>query len=99
MQLTANEELELRYMQALGLKWIAKEKEGVVFAFEFKPKMMAGEDHGEWRVEDGNFEIMALGKYNFIEWIDEPMEIDKLLRDNGKNIELIEPSEQDISLL
>lgn len=99
MQLTANEELELRYMQALGLKWIAKEKEGVVFAFEFKPKMMAGEEHGEWRVEDGNFEIMALGKYDFIEWIDEPMEIDKLLRDNGKNIELIEPSEQDISLL
>ena len=91
MQLTANEELELRYMQALGFKWIAKEKEGVVFAFEFKPKMMAGEDCGEWRAEDGNCQLMALGKYDIIEWIDEPMEIDKLLRENGWDIPLVEP--------
>lgn len=92
MQFTANEELELRYMQALGLKWIAKEHNGNVFAYEVKPRMVAGEECGEWTTDEGEWEFMKLGVYNFLKWEDEPLEIDKLLMENGWDVPLVEPS-------
>ena len=37
-----------------------------------------------------------IGEYDFLKWEDEPLEIDKLLRENGKDVELVYP---DIELL
>ena len=88
MQLTDNEELELRYMQALGYKWIARDMNREVFAHNGEP-YRSGID---W-VNNGDYECMTLGKYDFLKWEDEPMEIDKLLRENGKDVELVYPKD------
>lgn len=92
MQLTTNEELELKYMQALGMKWIAKDEDtGTVFAYENRPKRMAGEDCAEWRIDDGDFEVQRIGEYDFLNSTDQPMEIDKILMENGWDVPLVEP--------
>ena len=42
MQLTANEELELRYMQARGFKWIARDESEEVYAYDTMPYIAEG---------------------------------------------------------
>lgn len=81
MQLTSNEELELRYMQALGYKWIARDMNCEVFAHKEKPYMSVI----DW-VNDSDYECMPLGRYEFLKWEDNPIEIYKILKENGKDV-------------
>lgn len=95
MQLTAKEELELRYMQALGHRWIARDKEigcydSAVWAYKEKPT----KQKNSWKSNDTLTDICGacvLGEYNFLKWEDEAMEIDKLLMENGWDVPLVEP--------
>ena len=105
MQLTVKEEVELKYMQLMGYKWIAKysdEQRVRVYAYIEKPYKLRFENCKKSvyvSSKIGNRTCCNVGEYEFLNDENSLMEIDKLLRDNGKNIELIEPSEQDISLL
>ena len=102
MQLTANEELELRYMQALGFKWIARHEIGSVEIFKEEPVLESSigfTKHGyEIWVIEGNYPINdfslmrrpEIAKHEYITFEDGPLEIDKLLRENG-DIPLVEP--------
>lgn len=91
MQLTAKEELELRYMQALGHKWIARDngKYKEVNAYTVKPSRYTS--YQGWNGINGDIGDIQLGEYNFLKWEDEPMEIDKLLMENGWDVPLVEP--------
>ena len=91
MQLTANEELELKYMQALGYKWIARDgdRKSRVFAWQIKPNR--GEI--EWIHDESEVRWLHVGEYDFLKWEDGPMEIDKLLMKNGWDIPLVEPKD------
>ena len=89
MQLTANEELELRYMQALGFKWIARDANENVYAYDIKPYIKFVKNvytNGD----EGDYMECEIGEYDFLKWEDEPLEIEKLLRENG-DIPLVEP--------
>lgn len=105
MQLTVKEEIELKYMQLLGYKWIARdsgEKRVKVCAYIDEPYKVRFENCEQsvyLSSGTGDCACCNVGEYEFLNDENSLMEIDKLLRDNGKNIELIEPSEQDISLL
>lgn len=90
MRLTANEELELRYMQALGFKWIARDggKYKEVNAYTVKPSRYTY--FQGWNGINGDIGDIQLGEYDFLKWEDEPMEIEKLLRESG-DIPLVEP--------
>ena len=93
MQLTANEELELRYMQARGFKWIARDENKEVYAYEMMPYKSAGipgSSNKYYANNDGDYIECPVGEYEFLKWEDEPLEIDKLLRENG-DIPLVEP--------
>ena len=99
MQLTANEELELRYMQALGFKWIARDANENVYAYDIKPYIKFIKLIGKnvyTNGDEGDYMRCEIGEYDFLKWEDEPLEIDKLLRENGKDVELVYP---DIELL
>ena len=81
MQLTANEELELRYMQARGFKWIARDE---------SEEGCRGCRSGFYVSGVGDYMECVVGEYEFLNWKDEPLEIEKLLRKNG-DIPLVEP--------
>ena len=87
MQLTANEELELRYMQALGYKWIARDKTGEVFAYKTKPYR----ENVCFGCENNDYVPCSLGEYEELDFETKPLEIDKLLMENGWDIPLVEP--------
>lgn len=95
--LTALEEIELKYLQAKGFKYIARHHIGSLEAFKEKPVRNYGPGHPTWVI--GSYPIqnhtlyheLELDKYEFIKWEDEPMEIDKLLRENGWDIPLVYP--------
>ena len=91
MQLTTNEELELRYMQALGYKWIARDnsKYKEVNVYTVKPSRYTS--YQGWNGFNGDIGDIQLGEYDFLKWEDEPLEIEKLLRENGRDIPLVEP--------
>lgn len=85
MQLTENEVLELSYMKALGMNCIARDKSGEMFAYEDNPHRFEKAFLGK-----GNY-LIKLGEYDFIKWEDEPIEINKLLIENGLDIHLVYP--------
>ena len=94
MRLTANEELELRYMQARGFKWIARDcadSYNIKKVWVYKARPTRREN--DWVSNDDSIDDYGecnLGEYAFLKWEDEPMEIEKLLRENG-DIPLVEP--------
>ena len=94
MQLTANEELELRYMQARGFKWIARDENEEVCAYDTMPyiaEVYPGCVSRYYANNGGDYLKCTVGRYEFLKWKDEPLEIDKLLRENGRDIPLVEP--------
>lgn len=63
---TEKEQLAIDYARALGCKWIAKDKDGLIYAFTEKPHKMTT----IWTIENGeNYEIQI--PISFIHWDDE----------------------------
>ena len=94
MQLTANEELELRYMQARGFEWIARDESEEVYAYDIMPYIVEGYRgcrSGFYVSGVGDYMECVVGEYEFLNWKDEPLEIEKLLRENGWDVPLVEP--------
>ena len=63
---TKKERLAIDYAKALGCKWIAKDKDGLIYAVTEKPHKMTA----IWTIENGeNYEIQI--PISFIHWDDE----------------------------
>ena len=63
---TKKEQLAIDYARALGCKWIAKDKDDLIYAFTEKPHKMTT----IWTIENGeNYEIQI--PISFIHWDDE----------------------------
>ena len=97
MQLTQLEEIELKYLKAKGFKYIARHEIGTVEAFKEKPVRSKSTGYSIWvigRLPVLDFSLYFktdLGAYDFLKWEDGPLEIDKLLMENGWDIPLVEP--------
>ena len=63
---TKEEQLAIDYARALGCKWIAKDKDGLIYAFTEKPYKMTT----VWNVENGEHYVIQI-PISFIHWDDE----------------------------
>lgn len=63
---TKKEQLAIDYARALGCKWIAKDREDLIYAFTEKPHKMTT----VWNVENGEFYVINI-PISFIHWDDE----------------------------
>ena len=63
---TEKEQLAIDYAKALGCKWIAKDKDGLIYAFIEKPHKMTP----IWTIENGEFYVINI-PISFIHWDDE----------------------------
>lgn len=91
MKLTEKEMIELKYMNFLGFKYIARHEIGTLCLFKEKPvrnKEVNGSQHcgydtwviGEYPIKD--FSLLGdakLGKYKFITWESGVWEIESLI--------------------
>ena len=62
---TKKEQLAIDYARALGCKWIAKDKDDLIYAFTEKPYKMTT----IWNVENGEFYVINI-PISFIHWDD-----------------------------
>ena len=96
--LTKNEEIELKYLQVKGFKWIVRLENGRLEAYKEKPNRdKRGACYGTWVIGEypikdfSLFTDLELGEYKFLKWEDEPMDINKILAEDGWDIPLVEP--------
>ena len=63
---TKEEQLAIDYARAIGCKWIAKDKDGFIYAFTEKPH----KTRTVWNVENGEYYVIQI-PISFIHWDDE----------------------------
>ena len=64
-EISEKEQLAIDYARALGCKWIAKDKEDLIYAFTEKPHKMTT----VWNVENGEHYVINI-QISFIHWDD-----------------------------
>ena len=86
-KLTELEEIELKYLYAKGFKYIVRHEKGLIEAFKEMPnRNKHGNLYGTWVIGEypikdfSLFTELELGKYEFLTWKDEPIEITQLIK-------------------
>ncbi|WP_078392035.1 hypothetical protein [Shouchella patagoniensis] len=90
--LNYEEEIELRYFQLSGFKWLVRNEIGSSEAFKKKPVRNKGTGYSTWveraypmtQEEMRRRQATKYGQYTFLTWDDEPIEINSLL--DGKSV-------------